>query len=319
MLHQSSIITNEQFSLEELIQSKRNTEEHFFNQFDIKEARVKKLIKSIGEANCVFVPLRVGKVAGDNNYYLIGGRHRTEALEALYSEGYDDIEYEVLVTEVMTKEILLDLILHDNGSRSMTRCEQKSLDYQVCEGEYERDGNFPSGITNLKNHGVFYYEVSSKGTCTPDTTLKIWGRVITNLKKKDPSFGKKLSSVEELQADFALAFQHKLVEVLKPVQVSARTYTLYADKISKQLVEEGVLELADKYAVSVKQSRKSKIDKETYDWIHSEKLAESLSKQEDLYSLRQLAEQEALQEKVENTTEDNSEEKHEETIEEIDF
>jgi hypothetical protein len=235
------------FTLSELKAFELNTAK-VSKQFPVSQTRVNSIKKSFENTETFFGCFSVALNQDDGLYYLVGGRHRLQAFKEL---GDPITDYPAFVQELSSVQELIKSIEIDNGSRSMTGSEKDFLSYtfdSLGESDYKVDD-----AKRLRT-AYLHYKISSSGSCTQETTKKIWSSVIRNLNKDERAI---LVTNEPALSKFVEQFQDALVVNLRNVTNPARNYKPVAENI----LNETRPCLADFAKVVVKTTRLTKADK----------------------------------------------------------
>lgn len=215
-------------------------------QFPVSQTRVNTIKKCYDDTSVFFGSFSLASV--DDVLYLVGGNHRLEAFKQL---GDPITDYPVFIQRLDSIQELVKAVQIDNGSRSMTGSEKDYLGYtfdSLGESDYKVDD-----AKRLRT-AYLHYKISSSGSCTQETTKKIWSSVIRSLNKDERSI---LVTNEPALSKFVEQFQDALVVSLRNVSNPARNYKPVAEKIV------GIVRpcLSDFSKVVVQKTRLSKADR----------------------------------------------------------
>jgi hypothetical protein len=251
-------------------------------QFPLRPTKVKQIIKSI-KAHNQFLSTFTFAVLGDD-WYLVGGRHRLQALQTILSEdglvleaGSEDEVFPAVVHEV---ESLADVVLltqFDNDSRSMPPAEKQYLGYSF---EVNLDGE-DYAVNNVARLRTAYLHLGiSHPTLNSNTVRQIWGATIGSLTKEQK---KVLTTNEDALRSFGKRFEELLVVAAKETATPARNYK----KVAESIVLKGVADSITGFDV-VSKAKLSKRDKEDVA-ILGAALERSLESEDKVYDARKAA------------------------------
>lgn len=194
-------------------------------QFPLRPARVKAIIKSIEKHNQFLSTFSVAVF--EDTMYLVGGRHRLQALVEMIKSSEDgtvleatadDAVFPAVVYEVETLADVALLTELDNDTRSMTQSEKQYLDYTF-ESTLEGNDYAVNSASRLRT-AYLAYEISHP-TLTTDTIRQIWGAFIRGLSAKQR---KVLTKDAYALADLSKSFECELVHAAKSCRTPARDY-----------------------------------------------------------------------------------------------
>lgn len=188
------------------------------SQIEVNETRVKSIMTSIIKKGQLIQAPKVLKIEGEDTLYIGGGRHRGLAIERIVNEyvlsnadkvvtfekageDYREIFFTVKCQLVVVpdRQTLIDFIITDNGSRSVSAFENTIANV---------DAGSASPLENVKlSLGRALFDAVSPilPTVTPNTCFSISGSILS---KVGPSKSYATAEqVEELADDFALYVQ----------------------------------------------------------------------------------------------------------------
>ena len=251
-------------------------------QFPLRPTKVKQIIRSIKTHN-QFMSTFSMAVLGDE-WYLVGGRHRLQALQTMLNESEDHtvleagIDDEVFPAVVHEVESLADVVLltqFDNDSRAMPPAEKQYLGYSF-ESTLDGDDYAVNNVSRLRT--AYLHLDISHPTLNTNTIRQIWGAVVRSLDRGEK---KVLTTNEAALRAFGREFERLLVLAAKETSTPARNYR----KVAQAIVLKGVKEALVGFEV-VSKARLTKRDKEDVA-ILGKALEASLANDDKVYEARQ--------------------------------
>lgn len=251
-------------------------------QFPLRPAKVNAIVKSIKQHNQFLSVFSVAKLIDDDVLYLVGGRHRLQALQSIIRDNDDGLVLEatsedpVFPANVFEVESTADIVLltqFDNDSRAMPPAEKQYLGYTF-DVQLEGDDYIISNVNKLRT-GYLHYDITHP-TLNVNTIRQIWSAVITGLTSVEK---KVLTTNKAAQQQFARDFQALLPAAAKSTSTPARNYK----KVAGQLIGSLQATIAGFDVPSKKQLTKR--DKEDVA-ILGAALERSLAKDDAVYAAR---------------------------------
>lgn len=250
-------------------------------QFPLRPTKVKQIIKSIKTHNQFLSTFTLAVY--ENTWYLVGGRHRLQALQTILNEsedrvvleaGVDDEVFPAVVHEV---ESLADVVLltqFDNDSRAMPPAEKQYLGYSF-EATLDGDDYAVNNVTRLRT-AYLHLDITHPSLNT-NTVRQIWSAVVRSLDRGEK---KVLTTNETALRAFGREFERLLVLAAKETTTPARNYK----KVASLIVQKGVKDALTGFEVVTKQ-RLTKRDKEDVA-ILGKALEASLASDDKVYEAR---------------------------------
>jgi len=245
------------FSINNLLEMKARAAS-VTEQFPLRFAKVKQIISSIKKHNQFLSTFTVAEL--DDELYLVGGRHRLQALLTIIKDnedgtvleaGEDDLAFPAVVHEVECKADIVLLTQFDNDSRSMPPAEKQYLGYSF---EQQLDGE-DYAVNNASRLRTAYLYLDLKhNSLNTNTVRQIWGAVVASLSKADK---KLLTTNEDALLSFGTRFEELLVPAVKSTSTPARNYK----KVAEHILLAGLTGILEGFDVVHKQ-RLTKQDKE---------------------------------------------------------
>jgi len=245
------------FSISQLLEAKA-TASKVTEQFPLRPAKVKQIVASIKKHNQFLSTFSLAEF--DGTIYLVGGRHRLQALLSIVKDNEDGLVLEATTDDavfpgvVQEVESLADVVLltqMDNDSRAMPPAERQYLsytfDYQLEDTDYI--------VNNVSRLRTAYLFLNIKHpSLNTNTVRQIWSAVIGSLSTKQK---KVLTSNPEALVAFGKDFERLLVPAAKQTTTPARNYKKVADAV----VLAGLFGVIDNFEVPSKKQL-TKQDKE---------------------------------------------------------
>lgn len=220
-----------ELSVNDLVQAKELAAK-VTKQFPLRLAKVKAIIKSIKTHNQFMSAFSLAVF--NDTWYLVGGRHRLQALLTMISESEDGTVLEATADEqvfpclVHECESLADVVLltqFDNDSRSMPPAEKQYLGFSF---EATLDGEDYAVNTVSRLRTAYLYLDIKHNSLNSNTVRQIWGAVIGTL---DKGTKKLLTTNEQALRAFGKRFEELLVPAAKSTSTPARNYKKVAEHI----------------------------------------------------------------------------------------
>ena len=246
-----------ELSINDLVDAKERAAK-VTKQFPLRLAKVKSIIKSIRTHNQFMSAFSLATF--EDQWYLVGGRHRLQALLTMISESEDGTVLEASADEqvfpalVHECESLADVVLltqFDNDTRSMPPAEKQYLGFSfelTLEGEDYNVNN----VSKLRT-AYLYLDIKHNSLNT-NTVRQIWGAVIG---AADKAAKKILTTNKDALVSFGKDFERLLVDAAKSTSTPARNYK----KVTEHILLAGIYENLSGFEVVHKQAL-TKQDKE---------------------------------------------------------
>ena len=225
-------------SVDDLVLAKENAAS-ITKQFPLRPAKVNSIVKSIKTHNQFLSVFSIAKLVDEDTLYLVGGRHRLQALLNIIRDDNDslvlescseDANFPAVVHEVESTADIVLLTQFDNDSRAMQPAEKQYLGFTF-DVQLEGDDYAVTNISKLRT--AYLYLDITHPTLNLNTVRQVWSATITGLNKDEK---KVLTTNEQALRAFGSSFQQLLVPAAKETRTPARDYKKVASLVLPKLL-----------------------------------------------------------------------------------